>query len=80
MTPNQISKLINSLQYRKRMSLTIDDLESKIIAFILLKNYRGKSLTIGQWQVLFDGEKLSINEAPRRNVNQLSLFERRNSP
>ena len=69
MTPNQISKLINSLQYRKRMSLTIDDLESEIIAFILLKNYRGKSLTIGQWQVLFDGEKLSISEAPCINVN-----------
>lgn len=76
MTLNQISKLIISLQYRKKMSLTIDDLESEIISFILLKNYQGKSLTIGQWQVLFDGEKLSISEATRRNVNQLSLFER----
>ena len=76
MTPNQISKLITSLQYRKRMSLTIDDLESEIIAYILLKNYQGKSLTIGQWQVLFDGEKLSISKATRKNVNQLSLFER----
>ena len=76
MTPNQISKLITSLQYRKRMSQTIDDLESEIIAFILVKNYQGKSLTIGQWQVLFDGEKLFINEAPRRNIDQLSLFER----
>ena len=76
MTPNQISKLITSLQYRKKMSLTIDDLESKIIAFIMVKDCQNEPLIIGDWKILFDGEKLSINEAPRRNVNQLSLFER----
>ena len=76
MTPNQISKLINSLQYRKRMSLTIDDLESKVIAFIMVKDCQNKPIIIGNWRLLFDGEKLSVNEAPRRNVNQLSLFER----
>ena len=76
MTPNQISKLINSLQYRKKMSLTIDDLESKIISFIMVKDCQNKPLIIGNWIILFDGEQLSISEAPCKNVNQLSLFER----
>ena len=80
MTPNQVSKLINSLQYRKKMSLTIDDLESKVIAFITVKDCQNKPLVIGNWKILFDGKQLSISEAPRVNVNQLSLFERRNSP
>ena len=77
MTPNQISKLITSLQYRKKMSQTIDDLESKVIAFIMVKDCQNKPLIIGNWRIFFDGEELSISEAPRRNVNQLSLFERR---
>ena len=76
MTLKQISKLINSLQYRKRMSLTIDDLESEIIAFIMVNDLQNKPMIIGNWRLFFNGENLSISEAPRRNVNQLSLFER----
>ena len=37
MTPNQLARLITSLQYRKRMSLAIDDLESEVIAFLTTK-------------------------------------------
>lgn len=77
MTPNQLARLINSLQYRKRMSLTIDDLESKIIAFLSVKNCQGKPVLIGGWEVFFDGQKLSISEAPVENSKQIDLFERR---
>ncbi|MFC1574387.1 hypothetical protein ACFL30_04310 [Candidatus Latescibacterota bacterium] len=76
MTLNQISKLITSLQHRKMMSQTIDDLESKIIAFLLLKNCQGKPVVIGGWEVFFDGQYLSISEAPVENSEQMELFER----
>ena len=76
MTPNQFAKLITSLQYRKRMSQTIDDLESKVIAFISVKNCQGKPLVIGGWELFFDGQELSINEAPVENSEQMDLFER----
>ncbi len=76
MTPNQISKLITSLQYRKRMSQTIDDIEDEIVAFLITKRYENKPVVINGWKLLFDGKELFISEAPRRNVNQLSLFER----
>ena len=77
MTTAQIHKLITSLHHRKRMSQTIDDLESKIISFIMLKGFQDKSLIIGRWKVLFDGNELSIHEAPINNFKQLELFERR---
>ncbi len=77
MTPNQLARLITSLQHRKRMSQTIDDLESKIIAFISVKKCKGKPVLIGGWEVLFDGQELSISEAPVENLEQMDLFERR---
>ena len=76
MTTAQIHKLITSLQHRKRMYQTIDDLESKIIAFLTAKNYQGKPVVIGGWEVFFDGRELSISEAPVENTEQLELFER----
>ena len=80
MTTTQIHKLITSLQHRKRMSLTIDNLEREIIAFLEAKNCQGKSVVIGGWEILFDGQDLSISEAPVVNSEQLELFERRNFP
>ena len=76
MTPNQFARLITSLQHRKRMSLTIDDLEGKIIAFLATKNCQGKQVIIGGWEVFFDGQELSISEAPVENLEQMDLFER----
>ena len=76
MTLNQILKTINSLQYRKRMSQTIDDLESKIIAFLRVAQCQGKPVVIGGWEVFFDGQDLSIREAPVENSEQMELFER----
>jgi len=38
MTTAKIHKLIASLEHRKRMSQTIDELENKIIAFIMVKD------------------------------------------
>ena len=76
MTPNQFSKLIASFQHRKRMSQTIDDLESEIIAFLTTKGYLDKPVVINGWMVLFDGKALSIGEAPVENLEQMDLFER----
>ena len=76
MTSTQLARLITSLQYRKRMSLTIDDIESEIIAFLTVSQCQGKPVIIGGWEVFFDGEKLTINEAPVKNFKQLELFER----
>ena len=76
MTPNQLARLITSIQHRKRMSLAIDDLESKIIAFISVKNCQGKPVVIGGWEVIFDGQELSISETPVENLKQMELFER----
>jgi len=76
MTNAQIHKLITSLEHRKRMSQTIDDLESKIIAFITVAQCQGKPVVIGGWEVFFDGQDLSISEAPVENSEQLELFER----
>ena len=76
MTLNQISKMINSLQYRRKMSLTISNLESEIIAFLTSKNCQGKPVVIGSWEVFFDGQDLSISEAPVENSEQMELFER----
>lgn len=76
MTPNQLARLINSLQYRKRMSQTIDDLESEIIAFLTVAQCLGKPVVIGGWEVFFDGQDLSISKAPVENSEQMELFER----
>ncbi len=76
MTTAQIHKLITSLQHRKRMSQTIDDLESKIIAFLTVAKCQGKPVVIGGWEVFFDGRELSISEVPVENMEQLELFER----
>ena len=77
MTPNQLARLITSLQYRKRMSLAIDDLESEVIAFISVKNCQGKPLVIGGWELFFDGQELSISDMPVEKLKQMDLFERR---
>ena len=76
MTPNQFSKLIASLQHRKRMSQTIEDLENKIIAFLTVAKCQGKPVIIGGWEVFFDGQELSISETPVENFEQMELFER----
>ena len=76
MTTAQIHKLITSLQHRKWMSQTIDDLESKIIAFLITKGCLDKPVVIGGWEVFFDGQDLSISEAPVENSEQMELFER----
>ena len=76
MTPNQLVRLITSLQYRKRMSLAIDDLESEVIAFLTTKGYLDKPVVIHVWEVIFDGQELSISEAPVENLEQMELFER----
>ena len=76
MTPNQFAKLITSLQYRKRMSLAIDDLESEVIAFLTTKGCLDMPVVIHGWEVLFDGQELSISKAPVENLEQLELFER----
>ena len=76
MTTAQIHKLITSLQHRKRMSQTIDDLESKIIAFLSVAQCQGKPVVIGGWEIFFDGQELSISEAPVENFKQMELFER----
>ena len=77
MTPNQLVRLITSLQYRKRMSLAIDDLESEVIAFLTTKGCLDKPVFIHGWEVFFDGQELSISEAPVENLEQMELFERR---
>ena len=77
MTPNQFVKLITSLQYRKRMSLAIGDLESEVIAFLTTKDCLDKPVVINGWEVFFDGQELSIIKAPVENLEQMDLFERR---
>jgi hypothetical protein len=74
MAKTKIHKLLTSLQHRKRMSLTIDDLESKIVAFLTVANCKGKPVIIGGWEVFFDGQELTINEASTPNTEQLNLF------
>ncbi|MBT4485842.1 MAG: hypothetical protein HOC71_19405, partial [Candidatus Latescibacteria bacterium] len=54
MTPNQLAKLINSLQYRKRMSLAIGDLESEVITFLTTKGCLDRPVVIPGWEVSFD--------------------------
>ena len=76
MTPNQLARLITSLQYRKRMSLAIDDLESEVIAFLTTKGCLDKPVVIHGWEVIFNGQELSISEAPVENLEQMELFER----
>ena len=76
MTPNQFAKLITSLQHRRKLSLTIDDLESEIIAFLITKGYEDKPIVINGWEILFDGTVLSVCEAPVENLEQMELFER----
>ena len=76
MTTAQIHKLITSLEHRKRMSQTIDDLESKIIAFLIAKGFENKPVVINGWKLLFNGQELVINKAPIENSEQLELFER----
>ena len=76
MTPNQFDKLITSLQYRKRMSLAVGDLESEVIAFLTTKGCLDRPVVINGWEVLFDGQELSISEAPVENLEQMELFER----
>ena len=77
MTPNQLSRLITSLQYRKRMSLAISDLESEVIAFLTTKGCLDRPVVIHGWEVFFDGQELSISEASVENLKQMELFERR---
>ncbi len=77
MTPNQLARLIKSLQYRKRMSLAIGDLESEVIAFLTTKGCQDRPIVIHGWEVFFDGQELSISEAPVDNLEQMDLFERR---
>ena len=77
MTPNQLARLITSLQYRKRMSLAIEDLESEVIAFLTTKGCLDKPVVIRGWEVLFDGQELSISDVPVENLEQMDLFERR---
>ena len=76
MTPNQFAKLITSLQHRRKLSLTIDDLESEVIAFLTTKGCLDKPVIIGGWEVLFDGQGLSISDVPVENLEQMDLFER----
>jgi len=76
MTPHQFAKLITSLQHRRKLSLTIDDLESEVIAFLTKKGFRDKPVVINGWEVLFDGKTLSISEEPVENSEQMDLFER----
>ncbi len=78
MTKAQIHKLITCLQHRKRMSQTIDDLESKIIAFLTVAQCHGKPVLIGGWEVFFDGQELSISETPIENTQQMNLFGEKN--
>ena len=77
MTSTQLARLITSLQYRKRMSLAIDDLESEVIAFLTTKGCLDMPVVIHGWEVLFDGQELSISEAPVENLEQMELFEGR---
>lgn len=76
MTPSHLSKLISSLEHRKRMSQTIDSLESEIIAFLIAKGLENKPIAVNGWELLFDGKALSISEAPVENFKQMELFER----
>jgi len=76
MTPNQFVKLITSLQYRKRMSLSIGDLESEVIAFLTTKGCLDRPVVINGWEILFDGTVLSVCEASVENLEQMELFER----
>ena len=77
MTPNQFAKLITSLQHRRKLSLTIDDLESEIIAFLITIGYEDKPVVINGWKLLFNGQELVISKAPVENLEQMELFERR---
>ena len=74
MTTTQIHKLITSLEHRKRLSATIGNIESRIIAFLEARNCQGKPVVIGSWEVFFDGRELSINKAPVDNSEQMNLF------
>ena len=76
MTPNQFDKLITSLQYRKRMSLAIGDLESEVITFLITKGCLDRPVVINGWEILYNGKTLSISEAPVENLEQMELFER----
>ena len=75
MTTNQLARLITSLQYRKRMSLAIDDLESEVIAFLFAKGCLDTPVVIHGWKIFFDGQDLSISKAPVENLEQMELFE-----
>lgn len=76
MTPSHLSKLISSLEHRKRMSQTIDSLESEIISFLIAKGLENKPIAVNGWELLFDGQKLLISQAPVQDFKQLKLFER----
>ena len=76
MTPNQFDKLITSLQHRRKLSLTIDDLESEIISFLTTKGCLDRPVVINGWEILYNGKTLSISEAPVENLEQMELFER----
>ena len=76
MTSTQLARLITSLQHRRKLSLTIDDLESEIISFLITKGYEDKPVVINGWKLLFNGQELVISKAPVENLEQLELFER----
>jgi hypothetical protein len=58
------------------MSLAIDDLESEVIAFLTTKGFLDKPVVIHGWEVIFDGQELSISDVPVENLEQMELFER----
>lgn len=57
------------------MTLAIDDLESEVIAFLTTKGCLDRPVVIHGWEILFDGQELSISEAPVENLEQMELFE-----
>ncbi len=58
------------------MSLSIDDLESEAIAFLVAKGCLDTPVVVHGWKVSFDGRELSISETPVENSEQMDLFER----
>ena len=75
MTPNHLSKIINSLNHRKRMSLTIDSLETEIISFLIAKGFENKPVAVNGWELLFDGQKLTLCRVETKGYEQLELWK-----
>ena len=73
MTPNQFVRLVKSFQHRKNLSLSLEDLESKIISFLTANHYQNRTLIIAGWKILFNGKSLSVTEAPYKSDKQLKF-------